>query len=368
MASSSRFHLPVAQWLDGNGAPLAGAKLYFYATGTTTPQATYSNSGLSAANANPVVADADGVFGAIYLSVGVDYKVVLKKSDDTTVWTADPVRALAPSELAVLASANTFTATQTLSSTDASASAGPLLNYDRNSASPAANDLLGGSAYFGRDASGNITQYAGFNTYILDSADGSEDGKVAIPVMQGGALVFEFQIANGVTVGSGPGGGFKGSGTLNVDNGIYIDGVATDHVNKPSFAAWKNSVDQTSIASATATKITFANEVFDNGSYYDAANSKWTPPAGKIQINAFIQWTGGVVDQSDYSILLYKSGSEQVRVTMRASGTSGVTSHISYTFETNGTDYWEIYGLGGGAGTKTVGGTSVQSYFTGAMI
>lgn len=87
---ANRLYLPFSQWTDSNGDPLAGGKLYFYETGTTTPKDTYSDSGLGTPNANPVVADAAGVFGAIFLGSG-NYKVILKTSADATVWTADPV-------------------------------------------------------------------------------------------------------------------------------------------------------------------------------------------------------------------------------------------------------------------------------------
>lgn len=87
---SQRFVLPLAQPLDTNGAVMAGAKLYFYETGTTTPLDTYSDSGLSVANANPVVADANGLFDDIFL-LSQNYKVILKTSADVTLWTADPV-------------------------------------------------------------------------------------------------------------------------------------------------------------------------------------------------------------------------------------------------------------------------------------
>lgn len=87
----ARFGMPRQQWLDANGAPLAGGKLYFYETATSTPLDTYSESTLVTPNANPVVADSAGVWGDIFLS-GAAYKVVLKDADDTTIWTADPVQ------------------------------------------------------------------------------------------------------------------------------------------------------------------------------------------------------------------------------------------------------------------------------------
>lgn len=79
--------------VDGNGNTYPGGKLYFYATGTTTPKNTYSDAGLASPNTNPVIADGDGLFPAIYLASG-DYKAVLKTAADVTVWTVDPVPGL----------------------------------------------------------------------------------------------------------------------------------------------------------------------------------------------------------------------------------------------------------------------------------
>ena len=82
--------------IDGNGMPMAGALLYFYQTGTTTPENTYTSSALSTPNTNPVVADANGLFPPIYLPSGndsgaINYKVVLATSANVTVDTLDPV-------------------------------------------------------------------------------------------------------------------------------------------------------------------------------------------------------------------------------------------------------------------------------------
>lgn len=85
-----RFPLPYAEWIDGNGFPLAGGLLYFYVTGTSTPLATYSDVTLSTPNANPVVANADGWWGPIFLQVAT-YKVILKTSAGVQIWSADPV-------------------------------------------------------------------------------------------------------------------------------------------------------------------------------------------------------------------------------------------------------------------------------------
>jgi hypothetical protein len=85
-----RFVLPLAQVLTSTGRLGAGFKLYFYTTGTSTPLDTYSDSGLSVANSNPVIADANGLFDDIHLG-NSPYKVLLRDADGVEQWSADPV-------------------------------------------------------------------------------------------------------------------------------------------------------------------------------------------------------------------------------------------------------------------------------------
>lgn len=80
--------------VDGSGNPYAGGKLNFYTTGTSSRLNTYSDSGLTSANTNPVVADINGKFGPIYLSANTSYKVVFATSADVTIWTWDPVQGI----------------------------------------------------------------------------------------------------------------------------------------------------------------------------------------------------------------------------------------------------------------------------------
>ena len=85
-----RYIQPTVQEFDSNGDPLSGGKLYFYTTGTLTAKDTYSDLDLTTANTNPVVADAGGRFGDIFLEAGT-YRVILKDSDDVTIYDRDPV-------------------------------------------------------------------------------------------------------------------------------------------------------------------------------------------------------------------------------------------------------------------------------------
>lgn len=78
------------RFFDTNGDPLAGGLLYTYQSGTTTPQATYTDSTGGTANANPVVLDANGEAN-VWTDVSLSYKFVLKNSSGSTQWTVDNV-------------------------------------------------------------------------------------------------------------------------------------------------------------------------------------------------------------------------------------------------------------------------------------
>lgn len=81
------------QFLDNSGAVLTGGLLYTYTAGTTTPVTSYQDSAGSVANSNPVVLDAAGrVSAQVWLTTGAAYKLVLKTSTGTTLWTMDNLR------------------------------------------------------------------------------------------------------------------------------------------------------------------------------------------------------------------------------------------------------------------------------------
>ena len=80
---------PKQQFLDANGNPLAGGKIYTYAAGTTTPLVTYTDSTGSTPNTNPVILDSRGE-AEIWLGVA-SYKLKLTTSADVEVWTVDNI-------------------------------------------------------------------------------------------------------------------------------------------------------------------------------------------------------------------------------------------------------------------------------------
>lgn len=82
---------PKFQAFDSNGDPLASGTVDTYEPGTTTPKATYTDQGQGTANANPVVLDSRGE-ADIWLDGS--YKLVLKDSAGTTIWTVDNINSL----------------------------------------------------------------------------------------------------------------------------------------------------------------------------------------------------------------------------------------------------------------------------------
>jgi hypothetical protein len=85
--------LPKQFYVNSAGQPYAAAKLYTYRATTTTNLAVYTTAALNVAHPDPVVADANGIFPAIYVdpNSGYDLKLVLKDSSDNVLWTEDNI-------------------------------------------------------------------------------------------------------------------------------------------------------------------------------------------------------------------------------------------------------------------------------------
>ena len=90
---AQRFIEPIARIFTNAGAVGVGYKYYFYLTGTTTPVTTYQNAGLTVANTNPVLSDANGRFPEIWYSDLSQLKLIVKDSSNNTIETVDPVGA-----------------------------------------------------------------------------------------------------------------------------------------------------------------------------------------------------------------------------------------------------------------------------------
>jgi len=77
-------------WLDPNAAPYSGAKAYFFNAGTTTPRTVYQNSVLGESHDHPVVANANGMFPAVFLTSGT-FRLRITDAGGVTIWDVDGI-------------------------------------------------------------------------------------------------------------------------------------------------------------------------------------------------------------------------------------------------------------------------------------
>jgi len=186
---------------------------------------------------------------------------------------------------------------------------------------------------------------------------GAEAAQAGAEAVLSSALHIDQNLAD---VGSVP----AARANLDVYSQDDVDALLTRH----SFAAGK-SADQTGIASATWTKITYTAEEYDHGSVYDAANSRLTPGrAGVWLIGALVNFTAGIVDQSAYQCAIYKNGAPYRASYSRASGTNSLSAALVCTVEVDADDYIEIYAYGAGTGDKTVGSIAWLTSFYGVEL
>lgn len=273
----------VLQIEAANGFPVDGAQLFVFEVGTTTEVPLFSDEALTTPISNPLVAGADGVLPAAFMDE-TRVKLVCKDDDDVTLWTreviyttgvasnipasgvsfngttsglaADNVQSAIDEVVELQGLTQTWETSSdgtiaTGTSTNAGANAGPDLDLYRNSASPAASDLIGGVILSGKSASGSKQTYAVARGVITDPSNGSEDGKLVVQTVVAGAVGDRVHVGAGVW-GNGATGGDPGAGNANFNevrqNGTTIrplvsatsqpstSGTAIDFTSIPSWA------------------------------------------------------------------------------------------------------------------------------------
>lgn len=133
-----------------------------------------------------------------------------------------------------------------ITSTDAGADAGPVLKFNRDSASPASNDFLGEIQFDGDDAGGNSTTYAKITGIITDTTDGSENGRIKFDVLGNGSFSTFYQI--------GFGGNFFYKNLNLMQNTDLIFEGSTDDTNETTLTVADPTADRTiTLPDATGT-------------------------------------------------------------------------------------------------------------------
>lgn len=167
--------------------------------------------------------------------------------------------------------ANTWSAAQTTTlatagtagtweSTDPGGGTGPILDLYRNSATPAANDLLGALLFTGKDSAGNKTTYSSIIGFLSDPSDASEDASMIFQNIANGTAQSIIILGAGLRVGN-PTGGDMGLGTLNMDNAIYRDGTQVVGARVTGYGNPFGAVSRATFSTTTVTTAALASFV-----------------------------------------------------------------------------------------------------------
>ena len=93
---SGSISLSLDQLLNSLGTPLSGGKIYTYASGTTTPQSAYQDSGLTITHPNPIILDSIGYVPQLYFADGY-IKIRVTDSAGVEQLAADNILVVGPS-------------------------------------------------------------------------------------------------------------------------------------------------------------------------------------------------------------------------------------------------------------------------------
>jgi|ETNmetMinimDraft_29_1059903.scaffolds.fasta_scaffold00223_3 hypothetical protein len=135
----------------------------------------------------------------------------------------------------------------TLTTTEASNSASPIIALKRNSGSPADQDKLGQLSFLGENDNDQEVEYGRIYSTIFDASDGTEDGKIQVQVMKAGTLSNSMR--------------FESEGIfLNTSNTIIFEGGTADNY-ETTLTVVDPTADRTvSLPNATGTVAVYASD------------------------------------------------------------------------------------------------------------
>ena len=330
------FQIPRAYAVDGNGKPYAGARAFFYVTGTTTPKTTYSDYALSVPNANPVVADSNGLFPSIFLATDTRYRVVMKTSvaaGDVTLYTQDDVGGKPVSAADIGAALYPQTSAELSASvtpSDYTYPSGDVRRYGAVGDGATDDSLAVRSAIKVNDAGGPAVSLTAGKVHLLTTWT-------------------YYSTTNGVTI-NGNGATLKGP----VSATSFLSPGGTWDIHDTTFDRWDSVVKRLLADSGSYQEFRFLRNICKNGTGYQIY---WERPISNywIEGNRFDTCSGGYavkVGENTYANQdLYLKGFVRGNVfkSISASGATSCAAALIYGRETAITDN-VIDGISGASG------------------
>lgn len=321
---------PYQRFVDSNGNALSGGLLYTYAAGTTTPQATYTDSTGGTPNTNPIVLNTRGE-ASIWLDPTLSYKFVLQTSGGAGVWSQDYITAYVGTNYFQNAEVQIASAATT----------------DIGSAASAFIQITGATTItsFGTNYKGpKYIRFAGALT-LTNSASLILPGGANITTAAGDTCI----VVPKATAGSADGWAV----------------VSYQHAPPPAFSVYQ-SAGQT-VPNVTNTKLQFQSKEFDTGGFFDnTTNYRFQPTvAGYYELQA----TGSLSGLLYVSI--YKNGAEYKRGQQLTNNATGIaagiaTSASALVFLNGSTDYVEVWAFQASGSSQTTF-TNPSTHFSGYL-
>jgi len=184
---------------DSNGDPISGAKMYFWATGTSTPMTFYADQAETAPGTSPLVSNSVGLFAPAYLDAATTYRIKLTNSTGSlTIWDVDPVRGYDEGMVQTASAAAVAAAAQAVAARDVVVPLAAQVSDDADDAEAAALIATG--------AANSVLNYKGT---FATTADALSNGVLSNAAITGGTGGTNGTFDGTVTGGGGSGAAFR---------------------------------------------------------------------------------------------------------------------------------------------------------------
>lgn len=172
------FVMPFRPAFDSNSIPIAGAKVYFYQTGTTTLAPVFYDQALTIPAANPLIANSAGRFAQTFIDDTITYRVKIYYADGSpTAEDYDPYTPFSSAiseaaQVAAQASATAAAASATSAATSAATASTSITVSSAAAASAAASAASAGA--YPNTAAANVPR--GAVAFVLTPGSGGTNG------------------------------------------------------------------------------------------------------------------------------------------------------------------------------------------------